>query len=136
MHICNENTSNDQTSEIQKQTMHKLPLCEQGVCKQGACGQWFCYADACMWYYVVWSSHGWMSWSGMSRKSSWCYPLWPVRSSILQGDVHRVVLTCARCTGLLRTGLLRRRCAAVCYCSPCPPAEMLRSSVSHIAGSQ
>ena len=64
-------------------------------------------------------------------ESSCCYSLWPVRSSILQGDVHCVVLTCARCMGLLRTGL-----SAVCYCSPCPPAAMLCSSECHIAGSQ
>ena len=66
----------------------------------------------------------------MSRKRSCCCPLWPVRSSILQGDVHRVVLSCARCTGLLR-----RRCAAVCCCLPCPPASIPCSSVSHIVGS-
>ena len=49
-----------------------------------------------------------MSWNDMSRKRSCYCPLWPVRSSILQGDVQRVVLTGARCTGLLR-----RHCAAV-----------------------
>ena len=49
----------------------------------------------------------------------------------LQGDVHSVVLTCAGCTGLSR-----RRCVAVCYCSPCPPVSMSCSSVRLIAGSQ
>ena len=69
-------------------------------------------------------------------EKSCCDPPRPARSSMFQGDVHRVVLTCARCTGLLHTGLLRRRCAAVCYCSPCPPTAMLCSAVCHIAGSQ
>ena len=65
-------------------------------------------------------------------ESSCCDPTRPARSSTLQGDVHRVVLTCAQCMGLLRTGLLRRRCAAVCYCSPRPPAEMLsKFGVAH-----
>ena len=58
-------------------------------------------------------------------ENSCCDPPRPARSSMFQGDVHRVVLTCAQCMGLLRTGLLRRRCAAVCYCSPRPPPEML-----------
>ena len=38
--------------------------------------------------------------------------------------------------GLLRTGLLRRSCAAVCYCSPCPPASMPCSSVCRLDVSQ
>jgi len=136
MHISNEKTRNEQTSEIQKQEIHKLPLSDQGVCEQGACGQWFCYAGVCMWYCVAWSSHGLMSWSGMSRKVPAAIPSGLSDGPFLQGDVHRVVLTCARCMGLLRTGLLRRRCAVVCYCSPCPPAAMMCSSVCHIAGSQ
>ena len=46
-------------------------------------------------------------------ENSCCDPPRPDRSSMLQGDVHRVVLACAQCMGLLRTGLLRRRCAVV-----------------------
>ena len=65
-------------------------------------------------------------------ENSCCDPPRPARSSMFQGDVHRVVLTCAQCMGLLRTGLLLRRCAAVCYCSPRPPAEMLsKFGVAH-----
>ena len=65
-------------------------------------------------------------------ENSCCDPPRPARSSMLQGDVHRVVLACAQCMGLLRTGLLRRRCAAVWYCSPRPPAAMLSNfGVSH-----
>lgn len=65
-------------------------------------------------------------------ENSCCDPPRPARSSMLQGDVHRVVLACAQCMGLLRTGLLRRRCAAVWYCSPRPPAAMLsKFGVAH-----
>ena len=80
-------------------------VCEEGVCEQGACGQWFCYAGSCIalcgrvragldvveWYVA---------------ESSCCYPLWPVRSSILQGNVHRVVQTLCAVYGPLAHGPL------------------------------
>ena len=46
-------------------------------------------------------------------ESSCCYALWPVRSSILQGDVHRVVQTLCPVHGPLAHGPLA---SALCRC--------------------
>ena len=70
-------------------------------------------------------------------ENSCCDPPRPARSSMLQGDVHRVVLACAQCMGLLRTGLLRRRCARLCGTArPDLRRRCCPSSVWHMAGWQ
>ena len=124
MYICDGNPNNEPTCAMQNTSYAQGTVCEQGVCEQGACVQWFCYAGSCMWYCVSWSSQSLMSWSGMSRGVP--AAIRPGLSDRVFCRVMSMVLSrlCARCMGLLCTGLLRRRCAEVCYRSPCPPAWM------------